>query len=144
MKLSGRQLKELKNVAENKTGTTLRMSLKMFHGNDLPHQLLLITRPKMKLRHAFNNNTSTDLKLSKAPIFKIIQSGWFLGSLLSKLACPLMRVAVSLAKSILAPLEITAASVIDTGIQKKIHDSGTTTLITSQRNEWHNHNRLSS
>ena len=107
----------------------------MFHGNDLPHQLLLITRPKMKLRHAFNNNTSTDLKLSKAPIFKIIQSGWFLGSLLSKLACPLMRVAVSLAKSILAPLEITAASVIDTGIQKKIHDSGTTTLITSQRNE---------
>ena len=135
MKLSGRQLKELKNVAENKTGTTLRMSLKIFHGNDLPHQLLLITRQKIKLRHAFNNNISTDLKLSKARILKIIQYGWFLGSLLSKLACPLIRVAVPLAKNILAPLEITAVSSIDTGIKKKTHGSGTTTLITSQRNE---------
>ena len=95
------------------------MSLKIFHANDLPHQLLLITRQKIKLRHAFNNNISTDLKLSKARIFKIIQYGWFLGSLLSKLACPLIRVAVPLAKNILAPLEITAASSIDTGIKKK-------------------------
>ena len=42
MKLSSRQLKELKNVVEDKTGTTLRMSLKMFDGNDLPHKFLLI------------------------------------------------------------------------------------------------------
>ena len=63
---------------------------------------------------------STDLKLSKAQIFKIIQSGGFLGSLLSKLAGPLMKVAIPLAKNVLAPLRITAAaSAIDAGIQRK-------------------------
>ena len=97
------------------------MSLKMFDGNNLPHELLLTTRQKTKLRNAFNNNNmSTDIKLSKARITKIIQSGGFLGSLLSKLAGPLMKVAVPLAKSILAPLGIkAAASAIDVGIQKK-------------------------
>ena len=89
----------------------------MFNGNNLPHELLLTTRPKTKLRNAFNNNISTDLKLSKAQISKIIQSGGFLGSLLSKLAGPLMKVAIPLAKNILALLEITAAaSAIDAGI----------------------------
>ena len=63
---------------------------------------------------------STDLKLSKAQISKISQSGGFLGSLLSKLAGPLMKVAIPLAKNVLAPLGITAApSAIDTSIQKK-------------------------
>ena len=75
---------------------------------------------------------STGLKLSKTQISKIIQSGGFLGWLLSKLAGPLMKVAIPLAKSVLAPLGITAAaSVTDAGIQMKIHDSGTTTLIIS-------------
>ena len=60
---------------------------------------------------------STNLKLSKAQISKIIQSGGFLGSLLSKLVDSLMKVAVPLAINILAPLGITAtASVIDAGI----------------------------
>ena len=74
---------------------------------------------------------STDLKLSKA--HKIIQSGGFLVSLLSKLAGPLMKVVTPLAKNVLALLGITAAaSVIDTGIQKKKkHGSGTTILIIS-------------
>ena len=77
---------------------------------------------------------TTDLKLSKAQISKIIQSGRFLGSLLSKLAGPLMKVAVTLAKNILAPLGITAAaSAIDSRIQKKRHGSGTTTLIISNK-----------
>ena len=63
---------------------------------------------------------STDLKLSKAQISKIIQSGGFLGSLLIKLAGPLMKIAIPLAKIVLAPLGITAAaSAIDAGIQKK-------------------------
>ena len=52
----------------------------MFNGNNLPHELLLATRQKTKLRNAFNNNMPTDLKLSKAQISKIIQSGGFLGS----------------------------------------------------------------
>ena len=63
---------------------------------------------------------STDLKLSKAQISKIIQSGGFLGSLLSKLAVPLMKVVIPLAKNVLASLGIAAAtSEIDAGIQKK-------------------------
>ena len=58
--------------------------------------------------------------MNKAQISKIIQSGGFLGSLLSKIAGPLMKVAVPLAKNILAPLGITAAaSAIDGAIQKK-------------------------
>ena len=63
---------------------------------------------------------STIIKLSKAQISKIIQSIGFLGSLLSKLAGPLMKVAVPLAKNILAPLGITdAVSAIDGAINKK-------------------------
>ena len=63
--------------------------------------------------------------MSKAQIFNIIQSGRFLGSLLSKLAGPLMKVVVPLVKNILAPLGITAAALaIDAGIQKKINGSG--------------------
>ena len=120
VKLSDTQLKKLKNAAKDKTGTTQRINFKVFDGNDLPHELLLTARQKTKLRNAFNNNVSNDLKHSKAQISKIIQSRGFLGSLLSKLAGPLMKVAIPLAKNVLAPLGITAAaSAIDAGIQKK-------------------------
>ena len=92
----------------------------MFNVKDLPHELLLTTRQKTKLRNAFNSSMSTDLKLSRAQISKIIQSGEFLGSLLSKLAGPLMKVAIPLAKNVLTPLGITAAaSAIDSGIKQK-------------------------
>ena len=74
VKLSEKQLKQLKAAVKNKTGTTLRTSLKMLDGNDLPHELLLTTRQKVKLRNAVNNNKSTDLKLLKLQISKIIQS----------------------------------------------------------------------
>ena len=134
VKLSDTQLKKLKITVKHKTGTTLRISLKIFDGNDLPHELLLTTRQKTKLRNAFSNNMSTDLKLYKAQISKIIQSGGFLGSLLSKLAGPLMKVVIPLGKTVLAPLGITVpASAIDAGIQKKIHGSGTATF--KRRNE---------
>ena len=96
------------------------MIFKMFNGNDLPHELLLTARQETNLRHACNNNMSTNLKLSKAQICKIIQSLGFLGFLLSKLAGPLMKVAFFLAKHVLVPLGITAgASAIDAGFQKK-------------------------
>ena len=133
VKLSDTQLKKLKTAVKDKTGTTLRMSLKMFDENDLPHELLLTARQKTKLRNAFNNNMSTYLKLYKAyQAYKIIQSGGPLGSLLSKIAGPLMKVAIPLAKNALAPLRITAVALaIDAWIQKKIHGSGTTTLIIS-------------
>ena len=64
----------------------------------MPNELLLTTRQKTKLRIAFNNNMSTDLKLSKAQISIIVQSGVFLGPLLSKLAGPLMKVAIPVTK----------------------------------------------
>ena len=104
----------------------------MFSENNLPHALLLTTRQTTSLRNAIENNMSTDIKLSKAQISKMIQSGLLLGSLLSKIAGLLMKVAVPIANIILAPLGITAAaSAIDAGIQKQIHGSGTTTLIIS-------------
>ena len=79
VKLSDTQLKKLKTAVKNKTGVTLRISLKMFNGNDLTHELFLTTRQKTKLRNAFNSNMSTELKLSKAQISKRTQSGGFLG-----------------------------------------------------------------
>ena len=81
---------------------------------------------------------STDLNLSRTQISKIIQSGGFVGSLLSKLAGPLMKVAHPLTKNVLTPLGIrAAASAVDAEIQKKIHGSGTTTLLISneERND---------
>ena len=65
VKLSDTQLKKLKTAVKDKTGLTLRMNLKMFAENDLPHELLLTARQKTKLRNAFNSNMSTDLKLSR-------------------------------------------------------------------------------
>ena len=52
VKLSDTQLKKLKSAVKNKTGTTLRMSLKMLDGNDLSHELLLTTGQKTKLRNS--------------------------------------------------------------------------------------------
>ena len=80
----------------------------------------------------------------------MIQSGGFLGSLLSKLAGPLMKVAVPLVKHILAPLGITATALaIDAGIQKKMDGSGRLSVASKnfnfkRRNEWHNENCSSS
>ena len=106
----------------------------MFDGNDLPHESLLTARQKTKLRHAFNNNMQIDLKLSNGQIFKTIQYEGFLGSLLGKLAGPLMKVADPLAKNVSAPLQITAAaSAIDVRIQKKIQGSRTITWLTSNK-----------
>ena len=65
-------LKKLKPAVKNKTGTTRRMSFKMFDGKDLPHELFLTTRQKAKLRNVFNNKMSTDLKLFWAQTSKII------------------------------------------------------------------------
>ena len=131
-KLTDKQLKKLKTTDKNKTGTTLIMSLKMFDGNDLPHELWLTTRQKTKPRNALDSNMSTDIKLSKAQISKIIQSGGsiiqFVGSLLSRLAGPLMKVAVPL-----AALAIWSSCFSHWCRNLKKHGSGTTTLIISNK-----------
>ena len=93
-----------------------------FNENEHPHELLLTTRQNTKLRNAISNNFTAQVK-------KIIQSGGF-RELLSKLAGPLMKLAMPLAKNVLAPLGLTAAmSAIDGSIQKKIHFSGVKLII---------------
>ena len=135
-KLSDSQLNKLKNAVKNKQGTILRMNTRMFNGNNLPHELLLTTRQTTKLRNAIENNMSTDIKLSKAEISKIIQSEGFLGKLLGsllKIRLPLIKNVIKpLAKIALIPLGLTAAaSAADAGKQEKILCSGTTTLTIS-------------
>ena len=58
VKLSDSQIKKLKDAVKDNTKTTLKINLKMFHGNDLPHELLSTRRQNTKLRNAFNNNVS--------------------------------------------------------------------------------------
>ena len=129
-KLTNVQLNKLKKAVKSNEGATLRLGIKNFNKEELPHESLLTTRQNTKLRNAINNNLATDIELSKARIKKLIQSGGFLGKLLSKLAGPLMRVAMPLAKNVLAPLGLTAAmSAIDGSIQKKIHGSSVKLII---------------
>ena len=130
VKLTNLQLSKLKKAVKNNDSTTLRIGIKNLNKEDLPDELLLTTRQNTKLRNAINNNLATNIKLSKAQIKKLIQSGGFLGKFLSKLAGPLMKVAMPLAKNVLAPLGLTAAmSAIDGSIQKKIHGSGVKLII---------------
>ena len=129
-KLTNVQLNKLKKAVKSNEGATLKLGIRNFNKNETPHKFLLTTRQNTKLRNALNNNSATDIKLSKAQIKKIIQSGRFLGKLLSKLASPLMKVSLPLAKNVLAPLGLTAAmSAIDGSIQKKIHGSGVKLII---------------
>ena len=81
------------------------------------HELLLTNRQVANIRKDFANHSSTDIKLSKTQLSKMIQSEGFLGNLLGKLAGPLMKVAMPLAKNVLAQLGLTTAmSAIDGSI----------------------------
>ena len=83
VKLTNLQLSKLKKAVKNNGSTTLRIGIIKLNKEELPHELLLTTRQNTKLRNAISNNMATDLKLSKAQIKKMIQSGGFLGKLLS-------------------------------------------------------------
>ena len=136
VKLSNSQLDKLKSSIKNENDVVLRISSNMVsnsNGNtNFPHELLLTNRQVANIRKAFAKNTSIDIKLSKTQLSKMIQSGGFLGNLSGKLADPLMKVAMPLAKNVLAPLGLSAAmSAIDGSIKKKMLGSGTTTLIIS-------------
>ena len=129
-KLLNVHVNKLKRAVKSNEETTLRLGIKNFNKDKLPHELLLTTRQSTKLRNAINNNLATDIKLSKAQVKNIIQSGGFLGKLLSKLAGPLMKVAMPLAKNVLVPLGLTApTSAIDGSIQKKMHGSEVKLII---------------
>ena len=96
VKLSNSQLNRLKSAVKNRQGTILRMNAKILSANNLPHKLLLTTGQTTKLRNAIENNMSTDIKLSKAQISKIIQPGGFLGKFLG----PLLKTGLPLIKFI--------------------------------------------
>ena len=60
----------------------------------MPHELFLTTRRKTKIRNAFINSMPTDVKLSKAQIFEIIQSGGFFDSWLGNLGKKALKILV--------------------------------------------------
>ena len=136
VKLSNSQLNKLKSSIKNEADAVLRISSNMVcNSNDntnFPHELLLTNRQVANICKAFTNHSSIEIKLSKTQLPKMMQSGGFLGNLLCKLAGPLMKVAMPLAKNVLGPLGLSAAmSAIDGSIKKKMLGSGTTTLIIS-------------
>ena len=115
-------------LSKNETDVVLRLSSNMIGNSDdntnFPHELLLTNRQVANLRKAFANHTSADIKLSKTQLSKMIQSGEFLDRLLGPLlrtGLPLMKSVIKpLAKSVLVPLVLTAAtSAADVGIHKK-------------------------
>ena len=128
VKLSNSQLNKLKSAIKNETDVVLRLSSNMVGNSsdntNFPHELLLTNRQVAKIRKAFANNLSTDIKFSKAQLSKMIQSAGFLGKLLGPLlrtGLPLIKSVIKpLAKSVLVPLGLTAAaSAADAGIHKK-------------------------
>ena len=132
-KLSNSQLNKLKSAIKNKANVVLRLSSNMIdnstelHSDDetiFPHKLLLTNRQVANRRRAFAKHTSTDIRLSKTHLSKMMQSGGFLGRLLGpllKTGLLLMKSVIKpLAKSVLVPLGLTAAaSVADAEIHKK-------------------------
>ena len=141
VKPSKSQLNKLKSAIKNETSVVLRLPSNMIgnsdDGTNFPLKLLVTNRQVANLCRAFANHTSTDIKLSKSQLSKMIQSGGFLSRLLGPLlrtGLPLMKIVIqTLAKNVLIPLGLAAAaSAADSGIHKKILGSGhNTTLIIS-------------
>ena len=108
VKLSNSQLNKLKSAIKDESKVVLRLSPNMIgNSNDktnFPHELLLTNRQASNLRKAFENHSSTSLKLSKTQLSKMIQSGGFLGILLG----PLLKTGLPRIKSVIKPLAIKA------------------------------------
>ena len=83
VKLSNSELNKLKSSIKSETDVVLRISSNMVsNSNDntnFPHELLLTNRQVANICKAFAKNASTDIKLSKTQLSKMIQSGGFLG-----------------------------------------------------------------
>ena len=133
VKLSNSQLNKLKSAIQNKTDAVFRVLSNMtgssFDKTNFPHKLLLTNRQVANLRKAFANHTSTDIKLSKTQLSKMIQSSGVLGRLLG----PLLKTGLPLLKSVIKPLGLlgfTAARLaIDASVQKKIYGIGSVTTL---------------
>ena len=128
VKLSNSQLNKLKSTIEDGNEVVLRLLSNMIVDSDdkinFQHELLLTNRQVANLRKTFANKSSTDIKLSKTQISKIIQSGAFLGRLLGpllKTGLPLIKNVIKPSvKSVLIPLGLSATALAaDAGIHKK-------------------------
>ena len=119
LKLSNQEIKKLKEAVKSNNGTTLRIGNKNFTKADLLHELFLTQTQINKLREKVENIMSTDIKLSKTQINKLIKEGGVLGPILARFLPKLIKKAISLGKNILAPLGLSAAmSATDAAIQK--------------------------
>ena len=116
VKLSNSQLNKLKSAIKNGTDVTFSSNIvgDSNDENNFRHKLLLINTQISKLRKAFANGSSPNVKLSKTQMHKIRQSGRFLSTLLGpSLKTGLLligNVPKPLAKSVLIPLVLTAAA----------------------------------
>ena len=140
VKLSNSQLNKLKSAIKNRTEVTFNLSSNVAgysnDKNNFRHKLLLTNTQVSKIRKAFANGSSANIKFAKTQLSKIVQSERILGRLLGhilKTRLPLIgNVLKPLAKRILIPLGLTAAtSATDAAIYKKMFRSGFTTLIIS-------------
>ena len=104
VKLSNSGLNKLKSAIKNKTEVVLRLSSNMIGNRDyetnFPHKLILNNRQVTNLFKDFANYLSTDIKLSKPQLSKMIQSGGFLGRLIG----PLLKAGLPLIKNVIKPL----------------------------------------
>ena len=101
VKLSNSQLNKLKSAIKNESEVVLRLSSNMIGDDEInfPHKLLTNWQVA-NLRKAFANYLSTDIKLSKTQISKMIQSGGFFG----RFAGPLLKTRLPLIKDVIQPL----------------------------------------
>ena len=101
VKLSNSQPHKLKSAIKNKSEVILRLSSNMIGDDEtnFPHKLLLTNRQVTNLRKGFANKSSTDIKLSKIQISKMIQSGGYLGRLLG----PLLKTGLPIIKNVIKP-----------------------------------------
>ena len=140
IKLSNSQFIKSQSAMKNKTEVVLRLWSNMIGNSDdenyFPYELVLTNRQVANFCKAFENDSSTDIKLSKTQLTKMMQSGGFLCRLLG----PLLKTGLSLMENVIKPsaesvlilLGLTAAaSAADAGIHKKILGSGSATLIIS-------------
>ena len=146
VKLTNSQLNKLKSSIKNESDVVLRLSSNMIgDSNDktnFPHELLLTNRQVANLRKASANHLSTDIRLSKTQLSKMIQSGGFLGRLLG----PLLKTGLLLIKNVIKPLAksvlillglTSVASAADAVIHKKILGPGqnNATALTISNND---------
>ena len=126
LKLSSQQIKKIKEAVKSNNRRKLRTGHKNFNTTDLLHELFLTQTQINKFREKVENNMSTDIKLSKPQINKLVKEGGASGSILARFLPKLIKPAISLGKKILATLGLgPAISATDAAIQKKVHGYGT-------------------